>query len=142
MDPSDYAHLQATFNYMDKNKDGKISITELKDALKVHDIQCDEKSIERVVGYLDSNKDGEISFNEFAAILKANSSPTEKAKKLFYQLDVNKDGKISAKELLPLAKKLKLTYTDAELQSMITTYDQNGDGFLSFEEFYKIVEDC
>ena len=87
-----------TFKKLDKNKDGYITMMELKEAMQKHH---SEKDIEEILKSCDTDKNGAINYTEFIAasldnIAISNFSRIEKAFKLF---DKNGDGCINAKEL-------------------------------------------
>lgn len=86
------------FKRLDKNKDGYITMLELKEAMQKHN---SEQDIEEILKSCDTDKNGAINYTEFIAasldnIIVNNTSKIEKAFKLF---DRNGDGCINAKEL-------------------------------------------
>lgn len=88
------------FNSIDTNKDGYITLKELKKGLK--DVEggnfCD---IDDIVKQIDTDNNGAINFNEFlAATLSASiSKDCAKISKAFKFFDKNNDGYINDKEL-------------------------------------------
>lgn len=87
-----------SFKNLDKNKDGYITMLELKEGMKNH---YSEKDIEMVLKGVDTDKNGAINYTEFIAasldnMIVNNASKIEKAFRLF---DKNGDGHINAKEL-------------------------------------------
>lgn len=86
------------FRALDKNKDGYITMLELKAAMKQHH---SEKEIEEILRGCDTDKNGAINYSEFIAatldsLIVNSASRIEKAFKLF---DKDGNGKINAKEL-------------------------------------------
>ncbi|KAH7437313.1 hypothetical protein KP509_05G065600 [Ceratopteris richardii] len=62
-------YLDDAFKFFDKNNDGFITVTELKEALSHHNMG-DEKTIEDIIDEVDTNKDGQISLEEFKHMMK------------------------------------------------------------------------
>lgn len=86
------------FRRLDTNKDGYITIHELKEAMKKHHT---EKEVEEIMMSCDTDKNGAINYTEFIAatldnIIIGSAKRIEKAFKLF---DKDNDGKINASEL-------------------------------------------
>ncbi|KUJ64537.1 hypothetical protein ACZ90_58375 [Streptomyces albus subsp. albus] len=61
----------------------------------------------------------------------------ETAKKAFARFDLNGDGLISAAEYKSVMAQLGDPYvTETVAQAVINSHDANGDGLMSFEEFW------
>jgi len=60
--------LEATFNMLDRDGDGTISVDEIKSMLKIQD--DNEATFVSMVNEMDLDGDGEITFAEFEYIMK------------------------------------------------------------------------
>jgi Ca2+-binding EF-hand superfamily protein len=58
---------------------------------------------------------------------------------VFTLFDDEKSGHVSLKNLRRVAKELGETMDDSELQEMIERSDTDGDGLVSFDDFYNIM---
>jgi Ca2+-binding EF-hand superfamily protein len=63
----------------------------------------------------------------------------EDVDKIYKLFDNERDGFITLKSLRKVAKELGETIDDSELQEMIEIADTDGDGLVSFYEFYSIL---
>ena len=98
---------------------------------------------------MDKNTDGKISFLEFVqglSSLSASASSEEKLRFAFQIYDVNNDGFISNGELFSVLKMMVgNNLNDTQLQQLvdrtIIKADEDMDGKISFEEFWKMVQD-
>jgi calcium-dependent protein kinase len=86
------------FKLLDKNKDGYITMLELKSAMSMHH---SEDEVEEILRSIDTDKNGAINYTEFIAasldnIVFTNASKIEKAFKLF---DKDNNGSIDVSEL-------------------------------------------
>ncbi len=91
-----------TFQEIDKNKDGKLSMEEF------------DREALRVFNEHDKNHDGALDQSEFSQIKGANSK--------FEDLDTNKDGKVDMKELQDAAIK-KFNQLDQNRNNYLTDDD-------------------
>mmetsp|Transcript_41054 Transcript_41054/g.30194 ORF Transcript_41054/g.30194 Transcript_41054/m.30194 type:complete len:102 (+) Transcript_41054:218-523(+) len=91
---------------------------------------------------LDKNKSGAIDFEEFLEMMTARMSDKdsrEDIEKVFRLFDDDNTGQITLRNLRRVARELGETMTDEELQEMIDRADSNGDGNVSFDDFFNIM---
>ena len=132
--------FQECFKRFDKNKDGQISTKECENVLTTIFGQIPKRTIQRMVSYADLNGDGKICYGEFTDIMRQKIRRNNFLKE-FQLLDTNGDGKISAHEVKSVIKRVgKVTKTDAEIQKIIKDVDDNGDGYLDYNEFLNVME--
>ncbi|KAK6927867.1 EF-hand domain [Dillenia turbinata] len=81
-DPQDIADRERIFKRFDSDGDGKISLSELGNALKALG-SASEDEIKRMMAEIDTNGDGFISFNEFADFHRANRGLIKDVAKIF-----------------------------------------------------------
>ena len=132
--------FQECFKRFDTNKDGQISTKECENVLSSILGELPKKTIQRMVSYADLNGDGKICYGEFTDIMRQKIRRNNFLKE-FQLLDTNGDGKISAHEVKSVIKRVgKVTKTDAEIQKIIKDVDDNGDGYLDYNEFLNVME--
>jgi len=129
----------------DANKDGKISLKELRDSADVNSIKDDFEGWQSGFLEADVDKDGHLTIKELASLLNKVSRQDQHklvedsewivAESIMDGFDTNKDGHMSMKELL------NRVGNDAEVQAAFKGWqtgfldaDANGDGLLSIDE--------
>ena len=135
------AEAQETFNFFDKDRDGKISLDELKNMVMLLSGEtATEEGINEMLKNVDLNGDGEIDFEEFYAAMKKDSiTVTGELEEAFKVFDKDNDGFISAAELRHVMTNLGEKLTEEEVNEMIREADANGDGRINYDEFIKIM---
>ncbi|KAL2465525.1 Calmodulin-like protein 5 [Abeliophyllum distichum] len=151
--------IRSVFATFDKNKDGFITMHELKDSLKNIGIFEGDKHVADMFGRVDSNGDGLIDFDEFCELFESISSTEDgeeeghkeeeeedrdrDLKEAFDVFDGNKDGLITGEELGLVLSSLGFTEGNKlkECKEMIKKVDMDGDGMVNFEEFKKMMKD-
>lgn len=134
--------LKRVFDQFDANKDGQISVTELRDVLKAMGSDYSEEELKRVMEDIDSDQDGYINFSEFSTFWSASSNSANAASELreaFDLYDQNRNGLISATELHHVLNRLGMTCSADDCVAMIKSVDSDGDGHVNFEEFQKMM---
>ncbi|XP_043695779.1 putative calcium-binding protein CML19 [Telopea speciosissima] len=122
------------FRYFDGNGDGKISPAELQSCVKIVGGELSEEEAATLV----SSGDGLLGFDDFAKLLEADGEKEEEEdlREAFSMYEEKAgSGRITPKSLKKMLSRLDESRTIEECKAMISTFDLNGDGVLSFEEF-------
>ena len=64
----------------------------------------------------------------------------EEVTKAFRQINEDNTGKISFANLKKMLIEIGETMSDEQIQAMITEADSDGDGQISFEDFFKMMQ--
>ena len=64
----------------------------------------------------------------------------EKIKKIFQYFDLENTGKITARHLKKIAQEIGENLSDEELKEIMEEADRDGDGYIGFEDFYRIMK--
>ena len=126
------AEAQETFNFFDKDRDGKISLDELKNMVMLLSGEtATEEGINEMLKNVDLNGDGEIDFEEFYAAMKKDSiTVTEELEEAFKVFDKDNDGFLSTDELRKIMKG-RMNKKDVDL--MVKEADKECNGFINLK---------
>ncbi|KAL6987234.1 hypothetical protein U1Q18_012985 [Sarracenia purpurea var. burkii] len=145
MPPDIYAELVLVFKMIDKDGDGKITRKELEAVLSLVGgaEPPNEEEIVMMLGEVDRDSDGCISLEEFGAITAAFGPPScrSELRDAFDFFDADHDGRITAEELRDVFTAIgdeRCTLEDC--RRMISGVNKNGDGFVCFEDFARMME--
>ncbi|KAK7331082.1 hypothetical protein VNO77_25295 [Canavalia gladiata] len=132
--------MKWVFNKFDTNKDGKISLKEYKASVGTMGWGLGETEAVESFEAMDSDGDGFIDFKEFMEMFNVEGKVKEtEIKSAFQVFDLNGDGKISAEELSQVLKSLGESCSLSACKKMVTGVDGNGDGFIDFNEFMRMM---
>ncbi|KAI7739242.1 hypothetical protein M8C21_004439 [Ambrosia artemisiifolia] len=140
--PTDKEEVTKIFNRFDTNSDGQISEDELFAILKSLGSDTSPDEVKRVMAEIDADGDGFISLDEFILFCKGIESEGDEIndlKEAFKFYDQNNNGVISANELHQILGRLGENYSVESCADMIKSVDSDGDGFVDFEEFRKMM---
>ncbi|XP_042506644.1 calcium-binding protein CML37-like [Macadamia integrifolia] len=129
----DYNHLERLFRYFDEDGDGKISATELQSCVRTVGGELSTEEAVAVVGSSDSDGDGLLGLDDFARLMEGDGE--EDLREAFGMYAMDGCDFITAKSLKRMLSRLGESRTIRECKGMISVYDLNGDGVLTFEEF-------
>ncbi|KAL2483034.1 putative calcium-binding protein CML36 [Forsythia ovata] len=139
-----YFELKQAFEMIDRDGNGKIKKEALEALLsRVGPVPPSPEELKMMLSDVDSDGDGCISVEEFHAIGSAFGQPACDAelKDAFDFFDSNGDGKITAEELFNVFRTMgDARCTLEDCRRMIRGVDGNGDGFVCFEDFSRMME--
>ncbi|KAL3533650.1 hypothetical protein ACH5RR_007171 [Cinchona calisaya] len=139
-----YYEVEQAFKMIDKDGDGKITREELEALLsRVGAEPPSKEELSMLLSEVDRDGDGCISLEEFGAISSAFGPPScdSEMKDAFDFFDTDHDGRITAEELYNVFGVIgdgRCTLEDC--RRMISGVDKNGDGFVCFEDFSRMME--
>jgi len=130
------AQLKKTFQAIDENGDGSITLAELKKALQKGNtnLKIEEKELEKLMKMADVDGDGCLSYNELVqtSVHRKLVAKEERLWDAFCKLDLNGDGKVSVDEIAKVIGDRK------KAEELIAEVDQNHDGTVDYDEFISI----
>ncbi|KAD1826793.1 hypothetical protein R6Q59_025643 [Mikania micrantha] len=131
--------LQA-FRFIDSDGDGRITREELE-AILNRIGGGDELNL--MLDEMDKDGDGIITVQEFGVMSSAFGPPAcdKELRDVFEFFDTDGDGRITADELFAVLQSLgDVKCTLEECRKMIRNVDRNGDGFVCFEDFSRMMD--
>jgi calcium-binding protein CML len=153
-DENAIAMLKELFDKHDSDSNGELSMKEFFKMAKSIKLATKKAELERMFRDMDVDKGGTIDFGEFkdwyenntdGEILKrvkgamGNDKKSMKRRQtlkvMFGRIDSNNSGEIDSPEMLQLALDLGLEMTLADMNTIFSEIDLDGNGAVSFEEF-------
>jgi centrin-3 len=136
--------IKEAFDLFDMEKTGNIDLHELKLTLKAFGFKMKKSEILNLLKSKHNNDNTSISFDEFIDIMTEKFSernPKEEAIMAFDLFDEDKKGKINLKNLKKAVKEINENLTENELKAIIDEFDTDNDGYITKEDFLKIMEE-
>jgi len=139
--------LRETFDKMDLDKNGQISLREFEKFMVETGTMTKEVAA-TVFNNADVNKDHEMSFNELLLTVADHQlrNVNERMHKMFLSIDDNGDGFLSPEEIKNYFSEnskqdsyLKDLGFVSQLDDIVKEADTNGDGKISFNEFVRVM---
>ena len=134
--------IKEAFDIFDSEQVGAVPISELTNAMKSLGFDSKNPTIYRMVVEMDTDGNGQIDFEEFLDMMTARiSDKNTKAdlERVFKLFDDQRQGFISVENLARVARDLGEDISLDELKEIVQRADLNGDGKLTFEDFYTVM---
>ena len=138
----DIEEIKEAFDLFDSDGSGTVEPRELKSAMVSLGFEAKNATLFHVITELDKDGSGAIDFEEFLAMMSSQMSDHDSKDdihKIFILFDTDKTGYINIKNLRKIARDLGETCDDEELLDLIRKGDSDGDGLVSFDDFYSIM---
>eukprot|EP01069_Polyplicarium_translucidae_P003475 Polyplicarium_translucidae@DN231_c0_g1_i2.p1 len=142
--------LTEIFRKLDKNGDGQLDRTELKEGYKLLmklkgidiskvDEETVEAEVEQVLQTVDFDQNGYLEYSEFVTVAMDRKTlmSRERLRRAFNVFDTDGSGKISSDELLRIFEAYDIER--AECETIIREIDRDGDGEVDFDEFVTML---
>ncbi len=134
--------IKEAFDIFDVDKSGSISVSELLKAMKTLGFDSKNPAIFNMISDMDHDGNGEIEFEEFLDMMTARISDKntkQDLERVFKLFDDDKTGHITVDNLKRVARELGEDISEEELKEIILRADLDGDGKLTFEDFYEVI---
>jgi len=152
--PIERERVVASFSLVDADGSGFLDTAEMVQILMVA-LSIDEEEAlleaKEVFSEFDSNDDGLISIDEFSEVVLRGSLglDSSRVRNAFRMLDKNHDGLLSKEEIIGALVQRRhgvsqfncqletfiTSFTEKQIETLISEADSNSDGYISFEEF-------
>ena len=135
--------VKEAFNVFDSEQTGGLDARELKAAISALNIKISKDEIRNI--YKEFGKDirEKITLEEFMEIViprLPDRHSKEYIQKIFQYFDLENTGKITSRHLKKIAQEIGENLSDEELKEIMEEADRDGDGYIGFEDFYRIMK--
>eukprot|EP01090_Pellita_catalonica_P016807 TRINITY_DN4932_c0_g2_i1.p1 TRINITY_DN4932_c0_g2~~TRINITY_DN4932_c0_g2_i1.p1 ORF type:complete len:536 (+),score=66.01 TRINITY_DN4932_c0_g2_i1:54-1661(+) len=139
------AEIRQVFRLFDKDGNGDISTSELKDFMNALGDDLTQEEAENMIAALDSDNNGSLSFDEFVSFMRCQAKEREQTaeetvKQLFQLFDLEGDGSITVTEFKRIMSLVGGSLTQEEVNEIIHELDEDENGEIDLEEFKELVE--
>ena len=134
--------FKEAFQIFDKNGDGSITTKELGTVMRSLGQNPSDEEVRQMIEEVDEDKSETIDFKEFLGLMARKMKETDAEDELleaFKVFDRDGNGKISAHELRYVMLSSGEDLTEQDIQEMVMEADIDGDGFIDYQEFVKIM---
>jgi calmodulin len=134
--------FKEAFEIFEKDKDGYITTKELGDIMKNLGQTPSEAELQDMINEVDIDGNGTIDFKEFLGLMARKMRDNDSEEELieaFKVFDRDGNGLISNVELQHVMASLGENVTMDEVDEMIKEADLDGDGYINYEEFVKMI---
>ena len=136
------AILKETFGMFDKNADGEITVDELSKFFENMGDKLNKGEIQDMINEVDLEGNGSITFEGFKGLMDRklrDDDIEEEIIETFKKFDQDNNGLIGPEDVFNLLQSFGQDITINEAEEMIRNVDLDGDGFVNYQEFVKML---
>ena len=130
------------FNMFDTNHDGTITPQKLGELMRKLGQNPSEADLIEMIEAVGKKGSRKIGFEEFVEMMEKKNNECDTEEELintFRVFDTESNGLISVQNLANIIRTLGETLTEKEIDEIITEADVDGDGFINYEEFVRMM---
>ncbi len=130
------------FEMFDKDRDGNITAKELAHVMRSLHQDPTEQEVNEMIADVDYDGNGRIDFEEFVTLMNRKNKEADTEEEVinaFRVFDKESHGLISCSELRHIMTTLGDKLTEEEVDEMIREADIDGDGYINYEEFVRMM---
>ncbi len=130
------------FEMFDRDKDGTITAKELANVMRSLNQEPTEQELFEMINEVDVDGNGRIDFEEFVTLMNRRSKETDTEDEVinaFRVFDKEGNGCIGSGELKHIMTTIGDKLTEDEVEEMIREADIDGDGYINYEEFVRMM---
>ena len=131
-----------SFNLFDTNHDGTINSQKIREIMQKLGKYPTEEQLQRLIANVAKYDSKKISFDDFVDMmeqLNKENDPEVEILNSFQIFDVENSGLISNQDLFHIIRTFGETLTDKEIEEIISEADVDGDGYINYEEFVRMM---
>ena len=136
------ADYMDAFNMFDTNHDGTINSQKIGELMRKLGKNPAESQLNQIIGNIAKNGSKQIGFDDFVELMEQKNKendPEIEIINMFQIFNKENNGLISNEELFHIIRTFGETLTDEEIREIITEADVDGDGYINYEEFVRMM---
>ena len=149
------SNLRQLFNHFDRDNNGELTLNEVRQMLMAlgrvePSLQINDQVASEWLNLVDKDNNQSVSYDEFlntiSKYLVKNDVNRENLRKQFYSFDVKLNGKLDRREFQNFMKAVygymndgRFQYKDSVADTFFNDLDDDGNGEISFDEFYLYI---
>ncbi|OVA16750.1 EF-hand domain [Macleaya cordata] len=145
--PSTISEIRPAFDVLDTDRDGKISVNDLRTFYSAFSNTASDEEIGSMISVADSNKDGFVELEEFERVVLGSNGRSssfsgvnnEVMKEAFQVMDKDGDGKVGFDDLRSYMNWAGFGATDDDIRAMIKLGGGDENEGVGFEGLLKIL---
>ena len=135
-------HYMDAFNMFDTNHDGTINSQKIGELMRKLGKNPTDLELKQIIENIAKPGLKQIGFDDFVDLMEQKnkeSDPEIEIINTFQIFDTDNNGLISKENLFHIIRTFGETLTDEEIQEIITEADVDGDGYINYEEFVRMM---
>ena len=136
------ANYMDAFNMFDTNHDGTITSQKIGELMRKLGKNPTQAQLAQIIENIAKPDSKQIGFDDFVELMEQKNrenDPEIEIINTFQIFDKDNNGLISNEEFFHIIRTFGETLTDEEIQEIITEADVDGDGYINYEEFVRMM---